>query len=301
MIILILILIVILYLFIKFKFRKAKKGSIIAYSGCLGGGKSFNLTCDAIKYYRKSFKKWKKINKPSFIRRLFLKITRTSLCNDYFYGINEPKIFSNYPILIDKKKQIYSEVLTNEILLESSNIPFGSIVVIDEFSKWVNQFEYKKEFSNNFDDFIGRFRHYVGNYGKLLIADQCSNSLPIQVRYRLNKIIICLETRHFWFIHITKYKNINITDDIKSVELIDNNESDTDDKTLSLFRFSFIRRYDDIYFSNRYTFLNDLNSQNCRFIDSPLKTIFGLEKPSNNEKYTSLDVIIKSKSNIEGK
>ena len=100
------------------------------------------------------------------------------------------------------------------MMLEKS-IPLNSIVVIDEFSAWINQFEFKENFSENLNDHIQKWRHYHGNYSRFYCADQCTNNIPIQVRYRCNSSICCLETKHYFkFIHITSYKNIDLTDNI---------------------------------------------------------------------------------------
>ena len=124
-------------------------------------------------------------------------------------------------------------------MLLQKSIPLNSIVVCDEFSAWVDQFEYKETFSDALNDHIQKWRHYHGNKSHLYIADQCTNNIPIQVRYRCNRAVCCLETKHILkFIHITNYKNIDLTDAIKSVEVIDNDQADTYDKVLRMIRLN---------------------------------------------------------------
>ena len=63
----ILIMIVVIFLIILYiKHRKPKKSTILCYGGGLGKGKSFNATEDAVRFIRKSRRKWKAVNYPFF-------------------------------------------------------------------------------------------------------------------------------------------------------------------------------------------------------------------------------------------
>lgn len=289
-IIIIIIAIILIVLFLKFRLRK--KTPIILYSGRVGGGKSFSMTHDSCADYRKSIRAWKHVNEP-FFEWIYLWIPyfNNKRKNSELYGLDKPKLYSNYPI--EYKKGCYSEPLTLEIMLLQKSIPLNSIVVCDEFSAWVDQFEYKETFSNALNDHIQKWRHYHGNKSHLYIADQCTNNIPIQVRYRCNSAICCLETKHILkFIHITNYKNIDLTDAIKSVEIIDNDQADTDDKVLRMIRISIRKKYDDRAYSNRYWYV-DKNSQNSKIINSPLKVIECMEKPDKKANYKTIDDTLK--------
>ena len=289
-IIFIIAIIIIIILFIKFRLRK--KTPIVLFSGRVGGGKSFSMTSDSCSDYRKSLRAWKHVNAP-LLEWIYLWIPyfNKKRKNKELYGLDKPRLYSNYPI--EYKRGCFSEPLTLEIMLLQKSIPLNSIVVIDEFSAWVDQFEFKESFSPVLNDHIQKWRHYHGNKSHLYIADQCSNNIPIQVRYRCNSAICCLETKHILkFIHITNYKNIDLTDAIKSVEVIDNDQADTDDKVLRMIRFSIRKKYDDRAYSNRYWYV-DKNPQNSKIIDSPLKVIECMEKPNKNAKYQTIDDTLK--------
>lgn len=277
MIWIILLLLLILLIWLVIKFRKPKSNTIILYSGANGTGKSFNMTYDAIRLYKRSYRKWKAINKP-IIQWLWLWIPplNKKRVKKELYGLNEPKLYSTYPILYGKNK--ISINLTNDIMLLRESIPLGSIVVIDEFSSWVDQFQYKESFSQVLNDHIQKWRHYHGNSSHLLVADQCTNNIPLQVRYRCNQAIVCKKTFHFLFVHITDYKCIDITDDIKNIEIVDSDNSDTEDKILKMIRFGIKRRYDDRAYSNRYFYV-DKNELNSKFIISKMKVLKGIKAP----------------------
>lgn len=294
------IILFIIIIIILIKFRTRKKTPIILYSGRVGGGKSFSMTNDVGYDIVKSYKAWKHINKPFFTKPLdLIPYFKKKRLNNELYGLNEPDVYSNYPILFRRKHLFWgkwelSKPITLDIMLlqNGATIPLNSIVVIDEFSSWINQFEFKESFSDALNDHIQKWRHYHGNKSHLYIADQCTNNIPIQVRYRCNSAICCLETKHYFkFIHITHYKNIDLTDSIKSVEVIDNDASDTDDKTLSMIRFQLKKKYDDRAYSNRYWFV-DKTSDNAKYIESPLKVINPMEKPNKDIKYPTIDDIL---------
>lgn len=282
-IVIILIVILIIGFLLYRKFRKRKKNTLLGYSGTNGGGKTFNMTNDVCALYKVALKHWKKANR---------KILPSKKYKEY-KGLNKPQIYSNYPI--EYKKGSFSLPITNAIMFEEETIPLGSQVVIDEFSSWISQFDFNEEYSETLNDHIQKWRHYHGNDSHFICCDQNSSNIPLQVRRRLNEVIVCQKTRHYWFVHITDYKCVQLCEDIKSMELIDKDNSDTDDKTLKMIRISFRKKYDDRAFSNRYTYVDD-NNLNYKYVDSPLKVDLTLTKPkTKNKKYVILDLIIKNK------
>lgn len=294
LIILAIIVAVVIYIYIKF--RRQKEGTTLCFGGGLGTGKTFNGTMRALKFLRKARRKWKRINYP-FFSWLWLWIpyfNKKRLKNEY-YNTDKPMLYSSYPIIVNPSKKNFelSQKLTNDIMFERVTIPFGSQVVRDEFSKWINQFNYNEAYSETLDDHITYWRHYHGDDSHLIVIDQATDNIPLQVRRKLNMAIICQKTKHYLkFIHITYYKAIQLIDDIKNVENVEKNDSDTDDKTLKIITFSFKRRYDSRYASNRYWYV-DHNERHTKLIDSCLKTGIEMPKPMPKEKYPILDIEIK--------
>lgn len=293
--IIIIVLIVLIVLYVKF--RPLKDATILCFSGQLGGGKTFNLTQKGLKLWNKSKWCWRKGNwkicKLPILHKLFFKKY------DIYEGLDKPCLYSNYPMVnpffgIGKNK-VVTKPLTNDIMFMRKTIPYGSIVVLDEFSSWINQFEFNKSYSACLNDHIQKFRHYHGNHSHLLVADQCTNNIPIQVRYRLNSSVCCLSTRHYFkFIHVTKYRTIDLTDDVKSVNITSEQPNVDDNDNIGVKRaisFGFSRCYDDTTYSNRYAILD--GGSNCKFIDSPLKTLGTLPHPDVKEQYLDLDEFVK--------
>jgi len=287
-IILLLIIAVIVVVIIYIKFRKPKKDVLNLYAGANGSGKTFSMTEDAVKAYYKSVSYWKRYNEPFLTKPLdLIPYFKNKRLNAEIYGLDKPVLYSTYPIKVHGK--IISQNLTNDIMLLEKSIPLNSIVVIDECSGWIDQFEYKENFSIVLNDHLQKWRHYHGNKSRCFIADQCTNNIPIQIRYRCNKAVICQETKHYLhFLHITKYKCIELTDDIKTVEIVDKDASDTDDKVLRMVRFSIFRKYDDRAYSNRYFYV-DGDVKHSKYINSPLKVDQTLLKPDKKKKYVSID------------
>lgn len=293
LIIVVAIIIVIIVLYIKF--RKPKKSTLLSYGGTLGGGKTFNGTEDIVGFYKKSCRKWKRVNKPFFYLAIdWIPYFHKKRLNNEYYGLDKPKLYSNYPIVTGYKKgkPIMSDTIDNDIMFLRKSIPLGSQCIIDEFSSWISQFNFNEAYSETLNDHIQKWRHYHGNDSHLIVIDQCSNNIPIQVRYRLNESVLCIRTIHILhFLHITEYKCIQLVDDIKSVEVIDNDNSDTDDKILRMIRFSIRRKYDDRAYSNRYWFVDE-NPKTSKFINSIKKCLFSIKKPMPKEKYPILDIEI---------
>lgn len=305
---LILILFVVLIIYIFIKFRKPKNDTLLGYCGTQGSGKSFSMTSDVVSNYYKSKSYWGRYNKPILRKVLYLiPYFNKKRLNHELYGLERPHVYSSYPILLGSKrdlkkysydlktlidKDIISHPLDNDILFERKSVPVGSQIVIDEISSWVDQYEFKEEYSKNLEDFIQKIRHYLGNKTHFYCADQCSNRIVNQIRYCLNKINVCIKTKHILgFIHITYYKEIQITDDIKNIEVVDNDNADTDDKYLRIIRFGFTRRYDDRAYSNRYFYIDE-NEKHSKMINSIFKTNNTLKRPNKKGSYINIDTLI---------
>jgi hypothetical protein len=274
------------------RYKKHNEYVVNLCSGVNGGGKTFNNTYSALNAYKRSVKKWALINSPTLFQKIlhlyFIPYFNNKRKRNYFYKSKKPLLYSNYPILISNG--VYSEPLTCDIMLMEKCIPWGSVVVLDEVSKWVNQFEFKESFSKALDEHISYFRHYHGNDSRIFMSDQCSNLVPCQLRYRVNQSVYYVKTKHYLkFIHISYFRVISLDDNIKSVQNIDNvsNLDDIYDKKIT---FGFKRRYDDLALSNLYYYYDSNNI--VIYHESPLKVKNMLRKPIKNYKYKCIDDVI---------
>lgn len=238
--IIIIIVVLIVFFIIKHLFHKKKDDVLIMYSGSNGTGKTYNLTKDAKKRIKRAYKANRKEHKPV------------------------PVVYSNFPYRYKIKRKWYmSTPLTNEHILMLEPMAYNNITIIDEFGSYISQFDYNVKNKDIIDEHIRMWRHYHGNNSSLLCADQCSKNVVLQFRRRFAKVINCISTRFylFGFIAITKYRNVVISEEIKTIEEIEQ-EQDTDDKYERFIRlnlpkwwcklFHVKRIYDDRAYSNRY-------------------------------------------------
>ena len=209
------------------------RDTIVAFTGGLGSGKTYFSVQTALKaLYIERFR-WKvnKVLKPK-------------------EKAPKPMLYSSIPIRISKREM--SCVLTPEILLLQEPIPEYSIVMIDEIGGFCSQFDYQIKNVEYFDDFVRYFRHYIG--GKLIVNDQCSENILLQVRRRINTVYNLMRCR-FWgipfgrkFIATVRVRNISISEEIKTIE--EGHTEDDHDIAISLVPWR--RRYATRCYRPRY-------------------------------------------------
>lgn len=207
--------------------------SIIAFTGGVGAGKTNGGVKGITKDYKAALKRWKK---DCFRARFFRKELP-----------EKPLLFSTVPIITKKYR---SCELTPEIVLLQVKIPQGSCILADEVSTFLNQFEFSKnENVRLFDEFCRFFRQYIR--GRMIITDQCSQNVVLQIRRRLNTIYNLCD-HHYWLgINMVKVREIHISDEIINVE-----QEDTNKTFERLVYFGNIfKLYDSFCFSDRYQLL----------------------------------------------
>lgn len=130
-----------------------------------------------------------------------------------------PQLYSSIPV---RWLGGMSRVLTPDHLLLQTPIEQGSVVLIDEIGGFCSQFDYKIKNVEYFDDFIRYFRHYIG--GKIIVNDQCSENILLQVRRRINTVYN-LQRCKTWgipfgkkFFASVRVRNITISEEIKTIE-----------------------------------------------------------------------------------
>ena len=211
-----------------------------AYTGGVGAGKTCLATRQAIKCYKRALSSWKK-------ERFKCKILRRELPK-------KPLLFSNVPIIY--KKEFRSCKLTPEVVLLQQKIPQHSVIVVDEVSGFLNQFEYSKNGNVKlFDEFCRFVRQYIE--GNCIINDQCSANVVLQIRRRLNTIYNLSKHRYFFGLTTVKVREINISDEIVAID-----EKDTNEPYERFICFgNYFKWYQSRCYKNRYQVLPDVEPE----------------------------------------
>ena len=213
--IIILIGLVILFFFISKFLGKAKINHVLLYFGETGSGKTLTGVKNGLKRLKKNQKKVKKFNSnlklKNFIRKLFKK--------EPLNPKQVPQIYANFPI----RSQYYVPI-TKEMLLLQEPIIENSVVILDEFGSMASQYQYDdEELRVNLAELTGKFRHYIGDDGLLILLDQSSERILKEVKYSLGEIYELQNFKKFIFFYIQtfiKYQNFKQIDMILTKENI---------------------------------------------------------------------------------
>ena len=136
-----------------------------SYCGVPGSGKTLNATYQAIKHYRRENNEIK-----YFISFIFSKIGIKSKKIDFDYYKRFPHhriiyIYSNYPILLDKKRNIYSNKVTLWDLNNDYSFLPNSLIIIDEIQLYADSDEYKDKIVNKKLGKIAKFLQAHRHFG----------------------------------------------------------------------------------------------------------------------------------------
>ena len=118
--------------------------AVIGLHGIPGSGKTVAATSIALKYYKKQNKLFKK-----FIR--YLKKEKEITVNN---------IYSNYPILLNKRKQVYSNIITIDDLDNRYSFKKDSLIILDEVQAFYDSFRDFKKFPPSISSFFQFHRHF---------------------------------------------------------------------------------------------------------------------------------------------
>ena len=205
--------------------------TVVAFTGGLGSGKSFLSVKTALKLLKRKRREvrwhnfWHKQKKP------------------------RPLLYSSIPIKISRKEN--STLLTGEHLTLQQHLVLNSVVLLDEVGGFCSQFDYRVDNSEMFEEFVRFFRHYVQGY--LVVNDQCSENIVLQVRRRLNTVynLMCFRKRFFGLFYTVKVRNISVSEEIKTIE-----EENTEDNMRTLLGLMpWTRHYDTHCYSERYNYV----------------------------------------------
>lgn len=204
--------------------------TVIAFTGGLGSGKTFLSVKYAIKLLSKQ--RWR--------------VWWHNLLHPHNRW-EKPLLYSNIPVKISK--------IENAVMLESDHLLLvrrivpRSVVLIDEVGSFASQFDFNiPNVLDNFNEFVRLFRHYtLGGY--LIVNDQCSENIVLQIRRRINTVFNLMRFRTWLgIVHSCYVRNISVSEEIKTIE-----EQDTEDNATLLLGFMpLFRRYDTYCYSEKY-------------------------------------------------
>ena len=253
---LVIVIVLILIIFIVFKCYHKKHDTIVAFTGGLGSGKSLLSVQTSIKLLRKN-RNW--VCRQNHIWRYVKKFLNPKKPIQPL--LEKPMLYSSIPIhfrtnLFSKKE--WSIKLEEEHLLLIKKLGYKSVVFIDEIGSFANQFQYKNpNILDNFNEFIRLFHHYTKG-GYLVVNDQCSENIVLEVRRRINQVYNLMSFRHFLFIYWVKVRNISISEEIKTIE-----ENNKENNMSTLFGFMPSKKtYDTYCYSERYSSVPKKNEKN---------------------------------------
>lgn len=207
--------------------------TVVAFTGGLGSGKSFMSV--------------------KMARQLLRRNRRRVIIHNILHPREKwerPKMYSSIPVRV-KKKEMATILTDNHLLLQERLVP-RSVVFIDEIGGYCSQFDYRATNTDIFDEFVRFFRHYSQG-GYLVVNDQCSENIVLQVRRRLNTVYNLMgfriwPSRYLPILYTVKVRNITVSEEIKTIE-----EQDTEDNMTTyagiMPRF---RTYDTYCYSHRY-------------------------------------------------
>lgn len=207
--------------------------TVVAFTGGLGSGKSFMSAEMAIKLLRRQ-------RRHVLLHNMLHPKTKWE----------KPLLYSSIPVRVSKREM--ATVLTDRHLLLQERLALRSVVYIDEVGGYCSQFDYRAINTDVFDEFIRFFRHYTQG-GYLIVNDQCSENIVLQVRRRLNTVYNLMDFRMypsktFSLFYSVKVRNISVSEEIKTIE-----EQDTEDNMTTLIGLvPWSRRYDTYCYSHRY-------------------------------------------------
>lgn len=218
---------------------------VYTYSGLPGKGKTFNATLSAYKHYKSqnTYIEFLRYYLP-LRKKIKYRIARKSFKNN---PIN--KIYSNYPILLDKKRNIYSHPIQPSMMMLNYQFPKGSLIVLDEIQRYFDSRDFK-EFPKKLGIFFQHHRH--GSIDRIIVVSQSPSRIDTKMRllsevYRKYKVLIIPPFLPFGLMSYTDYYEY---EDYGKSTLIDKKLRTYDAKHhITLFmKKNVIGRYDSKYF-----------------------------------------------------
>lgn len=154
--------------------------SVVIVNGVPGKGKTLNLTREAISQYKCA---------NTIFHKIYRKIKHEPIIKNVIY--------SSYPILLDKKRQVYSHKVSIYDLTFANRFPKGSSIFIMEIQLCYDSEEYKL-----FPDIIAAFlqAHRHGGIRDIFFDSQSMSRIIKKMR-----IIACERWQVLWTFHLSRF------------------------------------------------------------------------------------------------
>lgn len=212
------IIVIAIILFFWLKPYIIRHDTTILFTGGLGSGKTLESVKLAIVLIRKQrYFKYVWYNRIKRIQNHFIKKHNRWVANhpckkngspNKFWDLKtlrkKPMLYSNIPIQFKthwytrNKDREWSVMLTESHITLLKEITEYSVVMIDEFPQFVNQFMWNEEIvQNNLNEFITFFRHYIGGF--FICNAQSENEIEVHFRRKLNQAIYSYNFRKWCF------------------------------------------------------------------------------------------------------
>ena len=134
----------------------------------------------------------------------------------------KPMMYANIPIhyktSMFSRKREWAKIIKPQHIFLLKRIREYSVVLIDEFPQFINQFEWDNELiQDNANEFITFFRHYIGGY--LICTAQSESDIVVQFRRKLNQAIWCFDFKKhlFGLFYTVKMCDIMLSENITTM------------------------------------------------------------------------------------
>jgi hypothetical protein len=203
--------------------------AITIFAGIPGKGKTAYATYDAVKKYKKD--NW-----------LLVKLLQKRKDD-----VN--LIYSNYPILLNPKKNIYSHQIRFKDMDMKYKFPHGSMIIIDEAQRYQDARDFKS-FPKNVGTFLQHHRH--GSISSIIFVSQHPKRMDNKIRdlaevFRKYRIFIRIPFTPVLFTYYTNYYEFEEYAKYNQAPK-ENRNYDYDNHFKFLWSWHCFNRYDSKYF-----------------------------------------------------
>lgn len=257
-----------------------KHDSTICFIGGLGSGKTLLSSKIAIKHYKSVHRSWRFECWRNHIHNwacehnlLFRNVKKVDA--------EEPQIYSNIPLIVRFfPKKVYSRVLKVDHIILKKRIEEHSVVFIDEFQQFINQFSWNEDAVKGVcNEYITFFRHYID--GLLIVNTQADDQIVKDWRVKLTCFYRCIDHSHYFgfFYRIGLLRqavgdlDVSLTSDF------------IDDNCKYHYGLYFPRRYDSRCYRHRYDKLTDVSKEQFKELttNKVLRFVNGYTSPLDDK------------------